>query len=571
MRERVFLGWDGPFLERAAGWLLERREELPRWLVVVPTSQGGRRLREALAEQAGGALLSPKIATPGSLLKTPDPAVAAGWMERVAWLETLESITDWENYQELFPQAPEGEGDWAGGLAGELTGLRRAVQENGLTLAAAARILSKSVEAGRWEALGRLENLMEKKLRAWGLQSRSRVLADGVAPPPGITAVVLAGVTETPPLLERSLLAWDVPVTALIAAPECEADAFSPIGRPLACWTERAMPWPDGAWGSVSLVADPRQEAAEALRLVAESKTPSNEVALGSADAVTGDELAQVFTRAGWPAFHPAAQPVASGLSRWLKVWSAWLKDPQLATLADLFAMPETAALVGGSREIKAARLSRLRNDWMALRPDDLRHRMLTARFRSEAQRKSAEEVLQAVETLEQWREEFLRGEFAAAMAKLLEVVSSVSDSAAAEAAVIGGWLAAAAPVMRQVKREAAFWIDLILDEIPPPAPQPPEGRVIDVQGWLELLYEPGRHLVLCDMNEGKVPARNAGDPWLGEAAGRQLGLSGNAERAARDAFLYQAMLEARRAGGRVDVLCAKSGAGGEALLPSRL
>ena len=68
MTERVFLGWDGPFLPRAAEWLLARRDELPRWLLVVPTSQGGRRLREALAEMAGGALLSPKIATPGSLL-----------------------------------------------------------------------------------------------------------------------------------------------------------------------------------------------------------------------------------------------------------------------------------------------------------------------------------------------------------------------------------------------------------------------------------------------------------------------------------------------------------------------
>jgi ATP-dependent helicase/nuclease subunit B len=125
--------------------------------------------------------------------------------------------------------------------------------------------------------------------------------------------------------------------------------------------------------------------------------------------------------------------------------------------------------------------------------------------------------------------------------------------------------------MMRRIQRPAGFWLDLMLGELPPPSPQPPDGRVIDVQGWLELFFEPGRHLVLCGMNEGKVPARNTGDPWLGEAAGKQLGLLGNADRAARDAFLYQAMLEARRGEGRVDLICAKSGAGGEALLPSRL
>ncbi len=571
MTERVFLGWDGPFLERAAAWLLERRDELPHWLVVVPTSQGGRRLREALAQMAGGALLSPKIATPGSLLATPDPAVAADWMERVAWLEVLEGIGDWENYEELFPQPPENEGDWAGGLAGEFTGVRRALQENGLTLADTARMLSKSVEAGRWEALARLENRMEQKLRAWGLQSRSRVLAKGVTLPPGITVVVLAGVTETPPLLEKALLAWDGPVTALIAAPDNEAAAFSEIGRPLECWTERIMPWPSGPCGSVRLAADPRQEASMALRAVVETQTPSNEVALGSADTATGDELARIFTRAGWTAFHPAAQPVAGGLMRWMKIWSAWLKEPLIATVADLFAMPETAALVGGSREIKAARLSRLRNDWMIMRPDDLRLRMRGTDPRTESRREGAEEVLKAVEALERWRADFMRGDFATAMEKLLETMAAVSDETVAESAAIGRWLADAEPVMRQAERDAAFWIDLMLDAMPAPAPQPPDGRVIDVQGWLELLYEPGRHLVLCGMNEGKVPARNTGDPWLGEAAAKQLGLIGNSDRAARDAFLYQAMLTARHAQGCVDVICAKSGDGGEALLPSRL
>ena len=52
MVERVCLGWDRPFLLRAVEWLLARRDELPRMLVVVPTAQGGRRLREALAERA---------------------------------------------------------------------------------------------------------------------------------------------------------------------------------------------------------------------------------------------------------------------------------------------------------------------------------------------------------------------------------------------------------------------------------------------------------------------------------------------------------------------------------------
>jgi ATP-dependent helicase/nuclease subunit B len=565
MTTREFLGWDGPFLPRAAEWLLARRDTLPHTLVVVPTSQGGRRLREALAEEAGGALLAPKIATPGALLRTPDPTVASDWMERLAWMETLESISDWQDLQDLFPDAPETTGEWSGGLAAEFTSLRRALQENGLTLAAAARMLSKTIESGRWDVLARLENRMERTLGAWGLQSRGRVLAEGIKPPDGITAVVLAGITDAPPLLEKALSAWNAPVTALIAAPATESEAFSPLGKPLECWSRRPMPWPDGAWGAVHLVADPRQEAAEALRAVAEQKLPSNEVALGTADRDTGDELARVFTRAGWTAFHPAAQPVATGLTRWLKTWKAWLADPTLAIMADLLAMPETSNLIDGSRSVKAELLAGLRNDWMVIRADDLRQRIGTVRFRSDAQRDHAHEVMHAADSLEKRRTRFLKGDFIESMHELLDLMP------ADESAVFSDWLDAAAPLLRQVRRDAVFWLSLMLDDIPPPSPQPPEGRVLDVQGWLELLYESGRHLLLCGMNEGKVPARKSGDPFLGQTACAMLGLPRDADRAARDAFLYQAMLEARRKGGRVDVFCAKSGAGGESLLPSRL
>src|SRR6478736_3624500 len=167
MIERVFVGWDRPFLPLAADWLLERRNELPGMLVVVPTAQSGRRLREALAE-AAGAVLSPRVVTPGSFLQSRDDEAAADWIDRVAWVEVLENVADWPSYQALFPEAPAGT-NWAGALAREMVKLRHALQENGLLLSTAARKLRETVEAERWEALGRLENLVERKLQSWGM------------------------------------------------------------------------------------------------------------------------------------------------------------------------------------------------------------------------------------------------------------------------------------------------------------------------------------------------------------------------------------------------------------------
>ncbi|MCX6875874.1 MAG: PD-(D/E)XK nuclease family protein [Verrucomicrobia bacterium] len=609
MAARVWLGWDRPFLGRAVEWLLARRDELPGLLVVVPTAESGRRLREAMAE-AAGAVLSPGIVTPGAFLKieTTVDQVAPDWAEQVAWVEVLEGVADWSAYAGLIPDGPGDGGDWAGGLARELVQLRRTLQENSLTLGAAARRLHATVEAERWEALGSLEDLVERKLGTWGFKSRSRLLAAGLVIPPGFAQIVLAGVLEMPPLLEQALLAWEnasagpgpppppdsdalpPPVadaersigddghspplqllTVLIGAPADDVAGFSALGQPLAGWCERAMPWPAGAAGSVRVVADPRQQALEAMRVLGEEKSSSNEVALGSADAEVGEELARALTREGWPAFHPAAVPATAGLARWFKVWGEWLVDPTLAVMADLLTLPETGVFCGGRRAQHAQWLSEMRDRWMVLRAADLQRRIASARFRSEAERASAVAVLELAGSLEKWRARLLRDDFTGPLADLLVVLARTSPAAAEMATLMGDWMVQAAPVLGRVKRGVRFWLALMLDWVPVPAPLPPAGRVLDVQGWLELYYEPGRHLVLCGMNEGKVPARSGGEPWLSEAGRERLGLLTDTMRAARDAFLFNAMVAARHAGGRVDVICGKAGAGGESLLPSRL
>ncbi|MGL4399450.1 MAG: PD-(D/E)XK nuclease family protein [Luteolibacter sp.] len=567
MIERVFLGWNQPFLRKAIPWLLERRDSLPEMQVVVPTAQSGRRLREALAEVAG-ALLAPKFVIPGSFLQSRDDEAAADWIDHVAWVEVLENVTDWSEYERLFSEPP-GEGpNWAGGLAREMVRLRKTLQENGLLVSTAAKLLRDTVEAERWEALGRLEDLVERKLRTWGQRSRSRILSEGMALPGGFSRLVLAGVAEMPPLVERMMTAWPGQITVLIGAPETEATNFSPLGKPNITWAERPLPWPDG---TVQIAADPRQQAVEALRVVGEMKTPSDEVALGSADAETGDELARCFTREGWPAFHPAAAVASGGLVLWFRAWCAWLADPTLAVMTDLLALPETGVLVGGKRVQKAKCLAELRDRWMVTRTEDLRHRCNGEPFRSDWEKESTEELLKATEALENWRGSFLSENFNHATARMLEILGRTGPTTGETASTMVDWFAAAAPLMERVKRGPGFWIELMLSEHPSPAALPPADRVIDVQGWLELYHEPGRHLVLCGMNEGKVPARSGGEPWLSEASREKLGLIKDADRAARDAFLYQSMLEARRNGGRVDVLCGKSGAGGESLLPSRI
>jgi len=83
---RHFLPWDKPLLPQAvahlaAGWNGAGPLDLSRLLVIVPTRQSGRRLREALAEHAAGrgqAALPPRIMTPDGLIAPAAlPAVAS--------------------------------------------------------------------------------------------------------------------------------------------------------------------------------------------------------------------------------------------------------------------------------------------------------------------------------------------------------------------------------------------------------------------------------------------------------------------------------------------------------------
>ncbi|WP_193211035.1 PD-(D/E)XK nuclease family protein [Luteolibacter marinus] len=558
--ECEFLGWDRPFLGLAVEWLLERRDAMPAMLVVVPTAQAGRRLREALAESTG-ALLAPKVVTPGHFLDTGEAASDA--IELLAWIETLESTRDWEPYTAAFP-VPPGEGEaagWAMGLAKSLAGVRMSLQENALTLGDAARWLSKTVEAERWQALSGLEGRVERRLAAWGYKSRSRLLAQGgfqVAP--GVQRIVLAGVADLPGAVRNVLGQSTVPVTVLIGAPAGEEAGFDALGQPVEAWHSRVIEWPEP--GDVVLAADPRSQAAEALQRVARAGTPSDSLALGSADEATAGELVRAFGRAGWKLHDPSHVPSAPLLA-WLGAWRQFVAQPGAAAAIDLLGFPESGVLVGGRRAQRVAALSTARDQWLARGREDLQ-RIAPLERRQPEGVELAEATLAA---LEKRRTTFLGEGFHAGMRRLLSMIDPEGERSTG----ILGWLDTTSGVAGEVRRDPGFWIDLLRGTAPEPVAGAPDDRVLDVQGWLELFHEPGRHLVVCGMNEGLVPSRASTDAWLPEGTRKLLGLSHDGTRAARDAYLLTAMTAARRHDGRVDLLLAKAGAGGDVLLPSRL
>lgn len=553
MDRRVFLGWDGPLLERVVDWLWERGDSMTGMLVVVPTAQSGRRLREALAER--GPCLAPRVVTPGWFLRTPGAAPETA--ELVAWVEALEGVEDWSEFSEVFPKPPgvgEGPG-WSLALARSLGDLERGLQEAAITPIEAARRLADSPDSGRWSAVADLWRRKESALREWGLAGRGVELGRAAADPIS-GSLVLAGVPDLPAAaVER--LGHASELTVLVAAPPEEASGFDEWGRPTDEWNRRAIDWPSN--GEVELCADPRQQAARALEQVAAAGTRSDGLALASADEETGEELVRAFARGGWIVHNPAV----GGHSRsrgWWSAWRAFVATPDLASAIDLLGFAETARLSGGSRAQRVRAISKLRDSWQVRDREDLERLVALETRDPEGLELATETMLR----LERWRSRFLREPFARAVGSILERVDPEEHR-------IRDWLDGMEGLLARVRRDSGFWLDVMIGSFADTEGSVPDGRVADLHGWLELLHAPGRHLVLCGMNEGRVPGGVSSDTWLPEGVRERLGLATDATRAARDAYLLRALVEARMGDGRVDLLLAKSSGDGDALLPSRL
>ena len=255
------------------------------------------------------------------------------------------------------------------------------------------------------------------------------------------------------------------------------------------------------------------------------------------------------------------------GLAHWFSVWRDYLRKPNLAEVAALLGRSETGILVKGRRAQKARALARIRDRWLCENSAELEMAVTQGRRWTD----DGEELLAAVQSLESMRGRFQRESFVKAMERLVPLLASTSERATEEAEAVMAVVDQMEPLVGKVKRDAGFWLEMMLSELGEKKVPTADDRVLDVQGWVELLFEKGRRLVICGMNENRVPTRTAGEPWVSEAVCEKLGLAGNEERAARDAWLLTAMIQARRKEGQVDLICGKVRNEGDTQLPSRL
>ena len=600
---RRFLGWDRDLPGLVAEGLTAAWTggilDLDDTLAIVPTRQAGRRLRERLAMLAAGrdaAVLPPRVIQPEQLaMAAPGGPPLAAPADVLALMAAALREVDPVRLPRLFPRAGEVRRDfrWFLDVAARLCDLRSALAEAGLGFADAPARLEAALGEGvgwepeRWTALARIEQIFLERLAAAGRRDpvgAAREAALNPCLPEGVRRVLFLAVPDPMPLAvtaAAALLERGVEVEVWIHAPDALAEDFDEWGRPVPeAWLRRAAALADD---EIVLTGRPADQAHAATEWVGREKIVSSDLALGVPDAELMPHLRRAFGETGLELFDPAARPLAGQMPAELFRGVADLARSELfEDFAALLRHPDFL-------EFLARRHPGLDPARLLTEADRFQNKYLPFRFNPATARGSGGEpfpehsalgrasaaAAEAVQRLhddgagallrELYAEKILNPDAAA------DRLFRTAAEALAQALEAGTAAADAAGI-----RDAGERLELTLEGLrratfAPEAPEDP-AAVLEADGWLELPWNDAPHLLLAGVNDGRVPAAVAGDPFLPDRARQALGLPDNARRFARDAFLFCAMLAWRKAaGGRVRLVLGKTSDSGDVLKPSRL
>lgn len=589
--ELTLLPWTTPlpqaasaWLAQAAGWTGDGPLDLEGRMVIVPTRQSGRRLREALAIMAAEksqAVFPPVVIVPEMLpgvVATVAPT-ASRLELTLAWAEVL-LVIKLRAFQAVIPVAPpQRDFEWALALAQRLVKVQSALSEGGLRMADVAD-LEDVPERERWRQLAQLESAVDRSLGKQNLSVRieaERQAEAGATVAAGINEIILVGAPDVLPVAIRYLerLQSQVGINVLVYGPEGEllSQMFDQWGRPEAeYWATKSVALADFNY-QVGVCSDPAAQAEEIATLAALHPEPDEWLAIALGDPEIGPPLEQALKERNLAAYSPEGK--------------AWRQSPYFGVVSGLAALVEspTADAIGEflrcpdlldwwEKELDTFRADTLLKHWDSLRADHLVPDLVTAR-RHCSKRPLLGRVL---DQLLEWRATLLTSDFGASAREILaEIYGSKTFAAGSiEASGAEHWRDCVAAVQRasallpdlgggdmwQLARQS-FGDGVCFENKVPGA--------VELGGWLELLWADSAHVVIVGCNDGLIPEAMLGDAFLPEGLRVKLGLKSNEERLARDAYILAATTGLRPGKQGVRILVGKTSAAGEPLRPSRL
>jgi len=599
-----FMGWHRPVLQGVLELLEDRWKdsawELSDTLLLVPTAETGRRLREAMAVEAArrnGAVMAPYVWSPEAAIMAGAEVekMASHLEQQLIWTHVLET-QDLTECPDLFPTTPVVERRaWASGVAETLTELRRSTGSGGLSFADVSEAQKSREDAARWRELEMLEqrylSLLEQLEVLDDLQIKVKASKSPVLPD-GVSRILVLCLADPPALLIHWLKAASrqVSVEVLIQAPAVERHRFDENGLP------NPVAWVDQPLRS-SLSGDQlhvenlaEQQAHKVVELLRKLAVSGHGVAVGLADPSLSSHLVGALTGEGVEVYDPTGRKAAQhAVLDFLRTWqdllqgSTWRKfmiflrqDDVLRVLAaEAKVSPEN--VLGAMDAFFAQRLPatlRTAHEISGGPPVDDRevssgqlalvHAFTGTVLERLDEWQGGASLMSSLRTLLEWifgsREFQTEDEQDRDYALLLgEIMKLAHESESA--AVKLGWSDAATRLLPGMIRELE---KINLADL--------RGKVgLVLRGWLELLWEPAPGLVVGGFNDETVPGVVTVDAFLPDHVRERLGLSCQRNRWARDAYLLAALHEQRRASGELHLVVGQSSDDGDVLRPSRL
>ncbi|MDF1812732.1 MAG: PD-(D/E)XK nuclease family protein [Verrucomicrobiales bacterium] len=600
-----FAGWDKPVLETAvdflaADWKGKGAIDLSGHLVLVPTRHASRRLREALAVKASeqdAAVLPPLVVTPNFLtdparledLKAPAPERALTF---AIWTSAMLDI-DLKRYRNVFPVDPVDRNlSWAMKTAGDLLEVRELLCREGLSFAEAYKRLGpEEMESQRWRELARIEKEVVSRTRKYGytdVVEANHKAAKTVNLPPEVKRIVVLACSDLPGMACRTLQEYSrkFPLDIVIAAPESHRTWFDEWGNPVPeTWNEARIDLPDPE-DTIQSAANPSEQAEMVCELLESHSDPALTAAIGVPDPETIAPVEQALASKNLTSHDPSGKPLHQHPVYYLlEQTHRLIESGSFDAFRQLLRIPDWLAAMMRSVDLSSDKLVSRTGfvrmmDKLSLEtlPDSLGD----ARAAAGRRYKKHIELEHGISWAQSWLRRFDQDDFGDTVIHyLIEVFEKKAfpDDETDGFPEVAGHLMQCIDVIRESEEffarplSAASQFELLLELIKDRRLYPDRSaNNVDLEGWIELLWEDAPHLIVTGMNDSCVPESVNSHAYLPNSARKFLGIADNEVRFARDAYLLSLLVETRKQGnGRVDFIFGRQSVSGDPLRPSRL
>lgn len=597
--ERHFLGWNVPVTTLVRQFLIpddiSGPIDLGKKLVIVPTRQAGRRLRETLAlycTDKKTALLSPRVVTSSYFLRPDEETsnLANATEVSAIWASVLMNVKLRE-FQGLFPaRIPDQDYAWALHMGETIQRLRDILADGGYRITDIVHDFNEALEEfDRWNDLARLESAYFERLAANGLEDPLYLgirRASQPAIPDKIRQVIVAAVPDPTSLMIRALenLAEQIPIDILVHAPQSLADDFDNWGRPVTSkWKQFLIDIPEPN-KNILLCSSPSSQSHKVLEIIAseQDRFGPADIAIGVPDEAVIPFLASDLEDEGLPPFDPSGKsvgehPVYSLLDSYRTLVnegsyaaaSAFLRN---ADVLDYLQKEHSISIYKLLEELDKFQNYRLPVGW-----EDI-----VVYFGGTTTKNQFKYLNKAIDFVNTQVAAFHEDDLENSLRSLLQTIYSVltlDPQAPADKDFIAvaeafdttiRELASESVCALEIEKKHSF--DLLIRRLSSQRYYTErENVLIDLDGWLELPWNDAPILIVTGMNDGSVPDSQLSDMFLPDSLRVRLNLRHDANRLARDAYLMCTLVQSRRETGRTCFITGKTSSTGDPLKPSRL